>query len=235
MGTPVEAEIGFSMTSHGELRRKLPEPGLLLPVGPEEDEALIRFPAESALLLTGLLLGDAAGLDVPPHPSVLDGISMVAVAEPLAELIFDGFGLDLTPDYRRSYQEEWPLTQPPAGARLLATVSFKVGTSAGTFDLLFPRLNDETLARWAAAAADGLAPSQLKLDLSFLLCRWRSDGRSLASIGPGTEIILPGADLERVDLEIRMDGETKRYARGNVTTRRGRRELTVAQVFENRA
>jgi hypothetical protein len=231
LNRPVEASVAFRITSHGSIRRELPEPGLLVPVGTKEDEAFLRFDPGCALLLTGLLLGDQEGLAMPERPSVLDGVAMTAIAEPLAAVLEEGFGLHLAPDLTRPHAEEWALTQPSAGDRLLATFELSMGAERASFDLLFPPIGPEILERWAAQTQEGPRPSDVALDASFLLCRWKSDGRSLAGIVPGAQITLPGADLTRIKLEVETGGTLRSCASGTVVTRRGRREMTVGEVL----
>jgi hypothetical protein len=230
VSTPVEAEVSFRMTTHNAYRREWPQPGLVVPVGRGEDSSLLRFPPETALLMTGLLLGDGEGLSVPEHPSVLDSMAMTMLAEPLAEVLQEGFDLDLQPNRALPTLEEWPLTLPPPGERLLGSFTLKIGEREACFDLLFPPLGDDVLEAWGSRVPGGMCPSRLRLPSHVTLCRWTAEGRSLQNLSIGAEIALPGADLSQVDLEVETGGETRRVAEGSVTSRFQRRSFIVSKL-----
>ncbi|MCQ8184915.1 hypothetical protein [Parvularcula maris] len=227
---PVEAEVSFRMTSHNAYRRELPQPGLLVPVGEPDGAAVLRFPPEAALLLTSYLLGDSEGLSPPMHPSVLDSMSMVTIAEPLAEVLREGFELELEPNRSLPILEEWPLNLPPAGERLLGTFTLRIEGKEAVFDLLFPPLGEALLEAWGSQVPGGLGPHALPLPAHVTLCRWTSDGRMLRELEVGVELALPGADAGQVDLEVETGGVTKKVARGSVASRFQRRSFTVGEL-----
>lgn len=235
--TTVGIDVGLSITSMTAFRQSTRYPGLLVPLGSIDKDPIFRFPDSSGRTFADLLLRNSPdNTDGSTEVSESDGLIVRQIAEIVTELMFEAFGLSFTIPAAIMPSTRWPLAPPPTGNRLL--VDFKTtigGIETPGFQILFP----DTLARFFAdlltGAGGSLSPKAVCLDVSGVLSRWWTDPDALSALAPGVSVLLPGATLEEITLEV--DGSPgavpTSIGLAELGTVRGRHALKVSTLIDD--
>ena len=227
-------KVSLAITTAAACRQASPKPGVVVPLGATESEPMARFPAGSARVFADRLLrernSEARGED---DVSDSDTLMIRELLDVIAGLLHQAFGLDIGVPEKLSPSRRWSLTAPPAGDRLLARFDVTLDGLEAQIELLFA----ETLTRFFAdlltGASGSLSPQSITMDLSGVLSRWHADTDELSAIVPGAAILIPGANLEKVAVEIDGGGPGINLAHAELGTSRGRHALKITEVRTN--
>ncbi|MEM1379049.1 MAG: hypothetical protein AAGH41_00340 [Pseudomonadota bacterium] len=234
LGTEVDVSVELIVTNHAAYRQSAPKPGILLPLSDDDGGPLARFDGAASHILAERLLKTRAGtLDENFEPDDNDGLLTRELLVEFAHLLDTAFGLCLPVPEKLYPSVHWPLTPPPSGTRLLAEMALTLsGDERLGFDILFETSLVRFFADLLTGASGSLSPRAVTMDLTGVLSRWSTDVRALSDIQPGSVLIIPGADLEKVSLELGDDGTSTVVAQGTLGTDRGRHALQINDLSE---
>lgn len=230
LGTEVTVGAELSVVTHEALRKSSEKPGLFLPLEPAASGAMVLLPNESAIDLSSLLLRAAdSNLARPEIPEGLDAVLAREVTKALSDLLDDAFGLRLSLAPGNEGETRWPITAPVPGPKLMA--SFEIAPETGersTVQVVFPDTEELHFKRVLGKSEKRLDVSRMTISLTATLARWQDDTVTLASLKPGSSIIVPGAQLDAVLIEADAMAGPRVVGSGTLGTSRGRRQIEIA-------
>ncbi|MEO1657086.1 MAG: FliM/FliN family flagellar motor C-terminal domain-containing protein [Pseudomonadota bacterium] len=226
---PLQASVELSILTHGELRSTEAKPGVTMAMDPPERGGLIRFPGQSASILTSLLLR-AADVHAPEdaEPEELDGLVVTSIFEAIGGLIYAAFGIALRLPPNVEPKMIWPLTPPPPEPRLFVRFTLKITDHPDVhLELLFRDTCESIFSELMQRGEEPMDLAGLSIEVRGILSRWSATTKEIVALEPGDRVIIPGGDLADVALEAETAIGTRPLARAELGTIRGRHGLRV--------
>ncbi|MEO1042591.1 MAG: FliM/FliN family flagellar motor C-terminal domain-containing protein [Pseudomonadota bacterium] len=225
----IKTSVEVSILTHTELRASDQKPGVTIPMDPPEHGGLVRFPGQSASILTSLLLR-AADVHSPDdaEPQELDGLVGSTVFEAIAGLLYAAFGMSVRLPDNIEPSMIWPLTPPPPEPRLFVQFTLAMDDQPDIrVELLFSDTCESIFSELMQRGDEPMDIGGLSIEVRGVLSRWSATTKEIVSLVPGDRLIIPGGDLADVALEAETAVGTRPLARAELGTIRGRHGLRV--------
>ncbi|MEM0930117.1 MAG: FliM/FliN family flagellar motor switch protein [Pseudomonadota bacterium] len=225
----LKTSVEVSLITHGELRATDPKPGITIAMDPPEGGGLVRFPGQSASVLTSLLLR-AADVHAPEdaEPEELDGLVVTSIFEAIGGLIYAAFGIALRLPPNVEPRMIWPLTPPSTDPRLFVRFTLEIQDQPDVhLELLFRDTCESIFSELMQRGEEPMDLAGLSIEVRGILSRWSATTKEIVTLEPGDRLIIPGGDLADVSLEAETAIGTRPLARAELGTIRGRHGLRV--------